>query len=97
MDEEKKSYQHLFPAQVLVEEGQRYLWCGCGKSQTQPLCDGAGECGGAVEFIAELTNEVYFCNCKQTLNPPWCDGSHAKLLMEAIKQKKADSIGKTNS
>lgn len=86
MDDEAE-YQHLFPIAVEVEEGKIYKWCGCGKSKTQPLCDKV-DCGDkCVTFIADLSEEVYFCNCKQTKNPPWCDGSHAKILLEVVKNK----------
>lgn len=84
MDDE---YNHLFPIALEVEQGKKYNWCGCGKSQNQPLCD-KKNCGDkSVSFLATLTEEVYFCNCKQTKNSPWCDGSHAKFLIEAIKKR----------
>ena len=28
------------PAKVEVESGKSYLWCRCGRSSTQPYCDG---------------------------------------------------------
>ncbi|MDZ7752729.1 MAG: CDGSH iron-sulfur domain-containing protein [Gammaproteobacteria bacterium] len=42
------------PVQVTLEEGRRYSWCACGRSSSQPFCDGThatlGEedaaCGG---------------------------------------------------
>lgn len=78
---------HLFPIAVVVEEGKKYLWCGCGQSSSQPFCDKL-DCGkNCVEFLADLNEEVYFCNCKQTKNKPFCDGTHAKLLMDIIKKR----------
>lgn len=84
MDEK---YQHILPKAVLVENGKKYYWCGCGKSENQPFCDRLN-CGeNCVEFLADLTEEVYFCNCKETKRRPLCDGSHAKLLLEMIKSR----------
>lgn len=77
--------ERFFPIAVEAEEGKTYHWCGCGESQTQPLCDKKPSCNQSVEFLATLTEEVYFCNCKATKNPPWCDGSHGRLLLEAMK------------
>jgi CDGSH iron-sulfur domain-containing protein 3 len=85
--EEEPDYQHIIPVALDVEQGKKYIWCGCGKSQNQPLCD-RSDCGDkAVTFVAPLNEEVYFCNCKKTNNPPWCDGSHAKVMLEFIKKK----------
>lgn len=84
----KSTYQHLLPISLAVEQGKDYLWCGCGKSKSPPLCDGGGRCEQTVLYHAALTEDVNFCNCKQTKNPPWCDGSHAKLLLDAIKNRK---------
>ncbi|CZG27835.1 TPA: CDGSH iron-sulfur domain-containing protein [Legionella pneumophila] len=87
MDDNNSEFKHLFPIAVEVTEGKTYVWCGCGKSKTQPFCD-KGNCGDkAVSFIAELTEDVYFCNCKQTKSPPFCDGSHAKILLEVVKKR----------
>jgi CDGSH iron-sulfur domain-containing protein 3 len=64
-----------------VEAGQTYLWCACGKSATQPFCDGSHEGGefAPVEWTAPRTRTVYFCGCKQSLNKPLCDGTHGKI------------------
>ena len=29
------------PYAVTVEEGKEYYWCACGRSKSQPFCDGA--------------------------------------------------------
>jgi len=63
-----------------VEEGKSYFWCSCGKSQTQPYCDGSHQGGEftPVKYVAEESKRVYFCGCKATAGQPLCDGSHSK-------------------
>jgi len=71
----------LGPYQVEVEEGRTYAWCRCGRSKTQPFCDGSHKGTGfePVVFTAESTETVYLCGCKDTGDPPFCDGSHNLL------------------
>jgi CDGSH-type Zn-finger protein len=61
-----------------VERGHDYYWCACGKSQTQPFCDGAhlGSTLVPVKYSPDVDKRVYFCGCKGTSNAPLCDGSH---------------------
>lgn len=72
----------LEPYGVDVEAGRTYWWCACGRSQTQPFCDGShqGTDLGPIEFTADKTETVYLCGCKATRNRPFCDGSHNDLL-----------------
>ncbi len=62
-----------------LEQGT-YYWCSCGKTETQPFCDGSHEESGLtpLEFEITDTKEVALCNCQKTKNPPYCDGSHEK-------------------
>src|SRR5260370_19120586 len=64
-----------------VKEGKRYLWCACGRSQSQPFCDGshAGTEFLPIAFKAEHDEDVIFCGCKQTGTGPFCDGAHSNL------------------
>jgi mannose-6-phosphate isomerase-like protein (cupin superfamily) len=64
-----------------VKAGRRYLWCSCGRSQTQPFCDGShlGTEYLPVLFKAEKDEDVLFCGCKQTGDAPFCDGAHNNL------------------
>jgi CDGSH iron-sulfur domain-containing protein 3 len=69
------------PYPVAVEAGKSYYWCACGKSASQPLCDGShkGSEFAPTKYTAEESKTVYFCGCKQSGNGALCDGSHAKL------------------
>ncbi len=64
-----------------VEAGKSYWWCACGKSSTQPFCDGAHKGSGfrPMEFKAEESGIVSFCGCKGSSKAPRCDGSHRNL------------------
>ncbi|MBS0617200.1 MAG: CDGSH iron-sulfur domain-containing protein [Spirochaetes bacterium] len=78
------------PAQVNLTQGEKYFWCACGYSKTQPFCDGShkevnktlpeGEKKFApLRFTAEQTGEAWLCQCKQTGTAPFCDGTHKTL------------------
>ena len=69
------------PVKVELEAGSEYFWCRCGKSRSQPFCDGShrGSSITPLKFSAEKTEEVALCQCKASGNAPFCDGSHAKL------------------
>jgi len=69
------------PYVVDVTAGDTYYWCACGKSKTQPYCDGShkGTDFSPVAFTAEKTQSVFLCGCKQTGHPPYCDATHASL------------------
>jgi len=66
---------------VDVEEGRKYFWCSCGKSNRQPFCDGSHEGTDflLMSYTAEKTRTLYFCACKHTKGAPLCDGSHNAL------------------
>ena len=76
-DEEPQSPQ-MSPYMVEVEEGKRYFWCSCGKSEKQPFCDGSheGTSFQPVPYKAEAKGTISFCGCKKTDDQPYCDGSH---------------------
>ena len=69
------------PYAVDVEAGKSYWWCACGKSKSQPFCDGShkGSELAPVEYKAEKSGTAYFCGCKHTSNGALCDGSHSDL------------------
>jgi CDGSH-type Zn-finger protein len=68
-----------FPAEV--EAGKTYYWCACGRSASQPFCDGSHKDTGfsPLAHTATKTGTLYFCGCKATGKEPLCDGSHARL------------------
>jgi CDGSH-type Zn-finger protein len=69
------------PFGVEVEAGKSYYWCACGKSATQPFCDGSHKGSGIspMKYEATETKKVYFCGCRHSHNLPLCDGTHKSL------------------
>jgi CDGSH-type Zn-finger protein len=69
------------PIPTPVEAGDSYFWCACGRSESQPFCDGSHAGSGIipVPFEATETKTVYLCACKHTKTPPFCDGTHKSL------------------
>jgi len=69
------------PYGMEVQAGQQYFWCACGRSKTQPFCDGSHKGTGLVPvaYTAPKTEKVWFCGCKATGSIPFCDGSHNRL------------------
>ena len=61
------------PFKVAVKKYHLYTWCGCGRSHSQPFCDGTHANpqlkriirGGPVKYIAPQDKEIWFCMCKQ--------------------------------
>ena len=76
MDELNTKYS--YPAEVFLEANKIYLWCSCGKTRTEPFCDGShkGTDYQPLEYQVISSKTVFLCQCKKTQNPPICDGSH---------------------
>ncbi len=64
-----------------VEAGKSYWWCACGKSASQPFCDGSHKGTGfaPIEFQADASGPIGFCGCKRSAKAPCCDGTHKTL------------------
>ncbi len=69
------------PYVVDLEAGETYYWCSCGRSESQPFCDGShkGTDFEPVKFEAGETKKVGLCGCKHTKAAPFCDREHSKL------------------
>jgi CDGSH-type Zn-finger protein len=69
------------PIPVEVEAGKSYWWCACGRSKTQPFCDGSHKVTSftPIKIKAAKSEKVFFCTCKRSTRKPTCDGSHKKL------------------
>ena len=69
------------PQMEQLESGKTYAWCACGRSSSQPWCDGSHQLTSITPyvFVAEKSEAKALCMCKQTKNPPFCDGSHLSL------------------
>jgi CDGSH-type Zn-finger protein len=66
---------------ALELEPKDYYWCACGKSDSQPFCNGAHKGSEFVpqKFTIEEKKTVYVCGCKHTKNAPFCDGVHKSI------------------
>ncbi|NDD28757.1 MAG: CDGSH iron-sulfur domain-containing protein [Proteobacteria bacterium] len=65
------------PAVLELEPGT-YYWCSCGRSASQPFCDGshAGTDFTPLAFDVEEKKRFAMCQCKLTAKAPFCDGKH---------------------
>jgi len=88
MSEKLPMIASLTPFEVTVKKDEKYSWCTCGYSQTEPFCDGAhkefkNHDGSSImkslKFFPDSDKTVKLCGCKQTKNPPFCDDSHLKI------------------
>ena len=68
------------PWALELEPGD-YWWCACGRSKTQPFCDGShkGTDFTPVKFEVVEKTRVWLCGCKHSVDRPFCDGTHKKL------------------
>jgi len=64
--------------EVPVEAGSTYWWCACGRSKSQPFCDGShrGTSFTPLKYEATEAGPQWFCVCKRTRNPPFCGRQH---------------------
>ncbi|SEN08295.1 CDGSH iron-sulfur domain-containing protein [Nitrosomonas marina] len=76
--ESKKTFS---PIEVQLEASKQYFWCTCGRSQSQPFCDGSHKNTTFTPraFSVNENRSAWLCTCKKTGNAPFCDGTHNKL------------------
>ncbi|MFT5356998.1 MAG: glutamate synthase domain-containing protein 2/CDGSH-type Zn-finger protein [Polyangiales bacterium] len=74
------------PSAVEVKSGEEYYFCRCGRSKTQPFCDGAhaGTTFTPLAFTADEDGTAYLCACKHTSSAPFCDGTHKKFSADQV-------------
>jgi CDGSH-type Zn-finger protein len=68
------------PIVQVVEQGS-YWWCACGRSKSQPFCDGSHKGTGLGPLKTDIAEKktVAWCACKQSKTMPFCDGSHSRI------------------
>ncbi len=73
--------EYTEPVVEEVEAGKTYWFCRCGKSKSQPWCDGShsGTKYTPMEWVAPQSRRFQFCTCKLTGKAPICDKSHEKI------------------
>jgi len=74
------------PVKVSLSKGQEYHFCTCGKSKSQPFCDGShvGTTFTPRVIVSEQDEDAYLCACKHSRNTPFCDGTHQQFTNEQI-------------
>lgn len=74
------------PYALELEPGD-YWWCACGRSQTQPFCDGShkGTELGPQKLTLTEKGRVWLCGCRRSGTAPHCDGTHNFLEPDASK------------
>jgi CDGSH-type Zn-finger protein len=85
-----------FEPYILTLDGaEKYVWCQCGVSITQPFCDGNSHRAYGlkpVPFTADGEKgskvEAQLCGCKYSNTKPYCDGSHVALKAEDDEAKR---------
>ena len=77
------------PVKVSLAVGQEYHFCTCGKSKSQPFCDGShvGTSFNPRVIVADEDGDAYLCACKHTGNTPFCDGTHKQFSDDQIGQE----------
>ncbi len=74
------------PVKVNLSKGQEYHFCTCGRSKSQPFCDGShvGTSFTPRVIVPDEDGDAYLCACKHTGNTPYCDGSHKQFSDEHV-------------
>ena len=86
------------PVKVNMNKGDEYHFCTCGRSKSQPFCDGShvGTTFTPKVIVAEEDGDAYLCACKHSGNRPYCDGTHQKFTDDQIG-KEGPGLGSQSS
>ncbi|RIL12024.1 MAG: glutamate synthase [Proteobacteria bacterium] len=79
-DESKPNIAQRSPFVMEMEPG-KYFWCACGRSKSQPFCDGShkGSQFSPIAFEVTEKRKVAWCGCKYSAKGCICDGTHKRL------------------
>jgi glutamate synthase domain-containing protein 2/CDGSH-type Zn-finger protein len=74
------------PVKVSLTKGDEYHFCTCGRSRSQPFCDGShvGTTFTPKVIVAEKDGDAYLCACKHSGNRPYCDGTHKNFSDDQV-------------
>lgn len=74
------------PVKVSLAKGQEYHFCTCGRSKSQPFCDGshAGTSFTPRVIVSDEEGDAFLCACKHTRTTPFCDGSHQQFSDDQV-------------
>jgi len=86
------------PVKVNLSKGQEYHFCTCGKSKSQPFCDGShvGTSFTPRVIVSDNDDEAYLCACKHTGNAPYCDGTHQQFSKDDVGKEGPGVTRKTS-
>jgi CDGSH-type Zn-finger protein len=84
---EKPMIADFIPVKASLEADKEYFYCTCGRSNSQPFCDGSHESTSftPLAFTAKATTQKWFYACKHTKSAPNCDGSHQKFTTDDVR------------
>jgi CDGSH-type Zn-finger protein len=84
------------PVKVRLAKGQEYHFCTCGRSLSQPFCDGshAGTPFTPRVIVVDEEQEAFLCACKHTANPPFCDGTHSGFSQDQVGKEGPGQVAK---
>ncbi len=73
-----KTYFINSPQRVTLKANVKFAYCGCGMSETLPLCNGnhRGTEFKPIKITPEHDTTMALCRCGKSKTKPECDGSH---------------------
>ena len=77
----KEDTRELRAASLELEANKNYLWCQCGRSTTQPFCDGSHHGTKYKPHLFKVNKKATYklCNCKLSKASPFCDNTHLNM------------------